>query len=202
MVLVARGMLGLDQAVAGIRARGGRAWGIVADVADKDAVYRIAGEAAALVGDLDLLVHNASTLGPVPLSLLLDTACEDLAAVLETNTIGPFRLTKAIAGPMALRGRGIIVQISSDAAVAGYPRWGAYGASKAASDLLSRTLAAELEGTGVRALSVDPGEMDTQMHADAIPDADRATLARPAAVAERILALLAAETPSGARVAA
>jgi NAD(P)-dependent dehydrogenase (short-subunit alcohol dehydrogenase family) len=201
VVLVARGREALDEAVATIRARGGRAWGIAADVGDKDAVYRIAGEAAALLGDLDLLVHNASTLGPTPLPLLLDTACEDLADVLTTNTVGPFRLTKAIAGPMALRGRGTLLQVSSDAAIGAYPRWGAYGASKAASDLLARTLAAELADTGVRVLAVDPGEMDTRMHADAMPDADRATLAAPADVAARIVQLLESDLASGARVA-
>jgi len=204
VVLVARGRDALDEAVAAIRAAGGRAWGIAADVGDKDAVYRIAGEAAALLGEVDLLVHNASTLGPTPLPLLLDMACEDLAQVLETNTVGPFRLSKAIAGPMVLRGRGVIVQVSSDAAVGAYPRWGAYGSSKAASDLLARTLAAELAESGVRVISVDPGEMDTQMHADAMPEADRSTLADPRKVAARLVALVEDEAlaPSGARVAA
>jgi len=204
VVLVARGREALDEAVAAIRAAGGRAWGIAADVGDKDAVYRIAGEAAALLGEVDLLVHNASTLGPTPLPLLLDMACEDLAQVLETNTVGPFRLSKAIAGPMVLRGRGVIVQVSSDAAVGAYPRWGAYGSSKAASDLLARTLAAELAESGVRVISVDPGEMDTQMHADAMPEADRSTLADPRKVAARLVALVEDEAlaPSGARVAA
>jgi len=207
VVLVARGRGELDVAVAEVRAAGassgGTAWGIVADVGAKDDAYRIAGEAAALAGDLDVLVHNASTLGPTPLPLLLDTACEDLAQVLEVNTVGPFRLTKAVVGPMVLRGRGLVVQISSDAANGAYPRWGAYGASKAASDLITRTLAAELAGTGVRFVVVDPGEMATRMHADAAPDADPATLADPRAVAARILELLAAPTdaPSGARVA-
>ena len=110
-----------------------------------------------------------STLGPTPLRLLLDTECEDLAGVLETNLVGPFRLTKVLAGAMAIRGAGTIVHISSDAAVEPYPRWGAYGISKAAQDHLSRILAAELDGTGVRILAVDPGEVDTVMHAAAMP---------------------------------
>src|SRR5205085_1284417 len=137
-----------------IRAAGGEAHALPGDVADKNQTHAIAGAAAALVGPIEVLVHNASTLGPVPMPLLLDTACEDLSAVLETNLVGPFRLSKAVGGAMALRGRGLIVQISSDAAVAAYPRWGAYGVSKAGFDHLGRILAAELESTGVRVLMV------------------------------------------------
>src|SRR3954471_14045982 len=131
VVLVARARGPLEDAVELIRAGGGEAHGIVADVADRDATYAIAGQAAALVGPIELLVNNASTLGPVPLRLLLDTDCEDLSRALEVNLLGPFRLTKALAGPMVLRGSGTIVNITSDAAVEAYPRWGAYGASKA-----------------------------------------------------------------------
>jgi len=205
VVLVAREHGPLDQVVAEIRARGGQAHGIAADVADRDAVAAIAGQAAALVGSIDLLVNNASTLGPVPLRLLLDTDCEDLSRALEVNLVAPFRLTKAFAGAMVLRGSGTIVNISSDAGVEAYPRWGAYGASKAALEQLGRIWAAELAGTGVRVLTVDPGEMNTRMHADALPEADPATLADPERVASGIVALLSAEGPgaaaSGARLA-
>ncbi|MEO8706450.1 MAG: SDR family oxidoreductase, partial [Kofleriaceae bacterium] len=154
--------------------------------------------------EIGIAIHNASTLGPTPLRLLLDTECEDLAAVLETNLVGPFRLTKILAGAMALRGAGTIVHLSSDAAIEPYPTWGAYGASKAAQDQLSRILAAELAGTGVRVLAVDPGEMDTKMHADAMPDADRAALASPEQVARRIVAMIEDDrrAPSGARLSA
>jgi NAD(P)-dependent dehydrogenase (short-subunit alcohol dehydrogenase family) len=204
VVLVARGAEELEETARAIRGAGGEAHAIAADVGDKEATYAIAGAAAALVGPIDVLVHNASTLGKVPLDLLLDTACEDVAHVLEVNLIGPFRLTKAIAGSMALRRRGVIVHVTSDASVSAYPRWGAYGVSKAALDHLARTWAAELEGTGVSVLSVDPGEMATQMHADAIPDADPATLLDPVAVAARIAAMIgrAGELRSGARVEA
>lgn len=204
VVLVARHPEPLAAAVAEVRAAGGEAHGIAADVADKDAATAIAGQAAALVGPIDLLVNNASTLGPVPLRLLLDTDCEDLERALAVNLVGAFRLTKAIAGPMVLRGGGTIVNVTSDAATDAYERWGAYGASKAALEQLGRVWAAELAGTGVRLFTVDPGEMDTRMHADAIPDADRAELADPARVADRIVALCAgtdAGTASGARVA-
>ena len=204
VALVARNTGPLQDVVAGIRARGGIAHAIAGDISDKHAVHAIAGQAQGLVGEIGIAIHNASSLGPVPLRLLLDTECEDLAAVLETNLVGPFRLTKVLAGAMALRGSGVIVHVSSDAAVEAYPRWGAYGVSKAAQDHLSRILAAELDGTGVRVLAVDPGEMDTVMHADAIPDADKATLQRPADVAARILSMIEtpARAPSGARLAA
>ncbi|MGH9888512.1 MAG: SDR family NAD(P)-dependent oxidoreductase [bacterium] len=204
VALVARDADPLRDVVAGIRARGGDAHAIAADIADKDAIHRIAGQAQGLVGEIGIAVHNASTLGPTPLRLLLDTECEDLAAVLETNLVGPFRLTKVLAGAMAIRGAGVIVHVSSDAAVEPYARWGAYGASKAAQDHLSRILAAELEGTGVRVLAVDPGEMDTAMHAAAIPEADRAALQRPGDVAARIAQMIEDDgrAPTGARLVA
>jgi NAD(P)-dependent dehydrogenase (short-subunit alcohol dehydrogenase family) len=198
VAMVSREAGPLADVVATIRARGGIAHAIAADIADKDAIHRIAGQAHALVGDIGIAIHNASTLGPTPLRLLLDTECEDLAAVLDTNLVGPFRLTKVLAGAMALRGSGVIVHVSSDAAVEPYPRWGAYSIAKAAQDHLSRILAAELDGTGVRVLAVDPGEMDTKMHADAIPDADRATLQRPADVAAKIVDMIV-RAPSGSR---
>jgi NAD(P)-dependent dehydrogenase (short-subunit alcohol dehydrogenase family) len=202
LVLVARGRADLDAVVAEVRALGGEAHGIVADLGDKQAIHPIAGEAAALIGPIDLLIHNASTLGPTPLRLLLDTECEDLEQVLAVDLIGPFRLSKLIAGPMALRGSGVVVHISSDAAVEAYPRWGAYSVAKAGLDHLSRIWAAELEGTGVRVLAVDPGEMDTAMHAAAIPEADPTTLAAPAGVARTILAMIddPVRAPSGRRL--
>jgi NAD(P)-dependent dehydrogenase (short-subunit alcohol dehydrogenase family) len=203
LALVARHEAGLARVVREIRDAGGEAYAIAADVGRKEDVHRIAGVAAALLGDIDLVVHGASTLGALPLRLLLDTDCEDLERVLAVNFVGPFRLTKVLAGSMALRGRGLVVHISSDAATNAYPRWGAYSASKAALDHLARIWAAELDGTGVKFLAVDPREMDTQMHADAMPEADRATLARPEDVARAIADLI--EDPaskSGAHVEA
>ncbi len=202
VALVARGADELARVAARIRASGGEAHALPADVADKRAAHVIAGAAAALVGPIELLVHNASTLGPVPLRSLLDTDCEDLDRVLEVNLVGPFRLTKIVAGAMALRGSGLVVHVSSDAAVAAYPRWGAYGISKAALDHLGRIFAAELGAAGVRFLSVDPGEMDTEMHAAAMPEADRTELARPDVVARRIVCMVreAERIEAGARL--
>jgi len=202
VVLVARTEAELSGVVDAIRSTGGEAHGLAFDVSRKEDVYPLAG-AAALVGPIDLLIHNASSLGPTPLRLLLDTECEDLSSVLETNLVGPFRLSRAIAGSMALRKTGTILHISSDASVNAYERWGAYSVSKAALDHLSRLWAAELGERGVRVLAIDPGEMDTVMHRAALPDADATTLARPDDVAARILALLRDErVPSGSRVEA
>ena len=198
VVLVARGEQQLNEAVRAIRARGGEAYGIVADLGAPQAGARIAGEAVARVGPIDVLVHNASKLGPTPLRSLLDTDPAEFQRVLDVNLLGPFRLTRAIAGAMSLRGAGHVVFVSSDAAVEAYPTWGAYGVSKAAADHLAATWRAELPA--VRFLVIDPGEMDTDMHAAALPDADRSTLQRPAQAAARVLGLLLG--PVEGRVAA
>jgi len=200
VALCARTGSEVDLVAASIRAEGGVAHGLIADLADKQSIYPLVGAATALVGPIDLLVHNAGSLGPTPLRLLLDTDCEDVERALAVNVVGPLRLTKAIAGGMLLRGHGTVVAVSSDAAVEAYSTWGAYGLSKAALEHLMRTFAVELEGTGVRFLTVDPGEMRTRMHAEAVPDADPRTLADPAVVAGRLAALIEDEPPSGRRL--
>jgi NAD(P)-dependent dehydrogenase (short-subunit alcohol dehydrogenase family) len=204
VALVARQKQELNETVSEIRRNGGVAFGIVADVGEKESIYPIVGQAAALAGPVDILINNASALGPIPLRLLLDTDCEDFERVLEVNVLGPFRLIKAVAGSMGLRGSGMVMNISSDAAIEAYPGWGVYGASKAALDHLTRIVALELSGTGVQFISVDPGEMDTRMHADAMPDADRSGLQLPANVAETIalMILQAAHIENGARLIA
>lgn len=186
LALVGRNAAALASVVAEAATRDGRALAVVADVAEARGIHRIAGEVLAQLGRVDVLVHNASELGPTPLRLLGDTDCEDFERVLQANVLGPFRLTKALLGGMALRRTGLLVHVSSDAAVEAYPTWGAYSVSKAASDHLSRLWAAELEAFGIRSIAIDPGEMDTAMHAAAVPDADRASLADPADVARVI----------------
>jgi len=166
--------------------------GIVGDVADKDSVHAIALQIGGALGGLDVLVHNASTLGPVPLALLADTECEDFEQALATNALGPFRLTKALLGLLASsaresRDRGVVVHVTSDAAVTPYAGWGAYGASKAAFAHLGRIWHEELAPHGVAVIDVDPGDMDTPMHAAAIPDADPATLKRPRDAARELI---------------
>lgn len=197
VALVARNQKELDEAVNEIRKNGGIAFGIVADVGDKESVYPIVGQAAALAGPVDILINNASALGPVPLRLIADTDCEDFERALQVNAIGPFRLIKAVIGSMVLRQTGVIVNISSDAAVEAYPSWGVYSASKAALDHLTRIAALELADTSVRLLSVDPGEMNTRMHADAVPDADPDTLQSPDAIAEKIVMMIRQSNQNG-----
>jgi NAD(P)-dependent dehydrogenase (short-subunit alcohol dehydrogenase family) len=171
--------------------------GIVGDIASKDDTHRIAMQITAALGGLDVLVNNASSLGPVPLALLADTDCEALEAALATNLVGPFRLTKALLGALGAAARegrtARVVNITSDAAVSAYPGWGAYGASKAALAHLGRIWDEELREHGVRVSSFDPGDMDTPLHALALPDADPATLKRPADSARELIALIDAE---------
>jgi NAD(P)-dependent dehydrogenase (short-subunit alcohol dehydrogenase family) len=169
--------------------------GIAADVSVKDDIYPMALQILGALGGLDVLINNASDLGPTPLALLGDTGCEDLDRALATNVLGPFRLTKAMLGALAAsarQGRGaVVVNVSSDAAVNAYPTWGAYGASKAALRHLTQIWDAETSDQGVRFLSVDPGDMDTPLHAIAVPEADRSSLKRPEVAARELLTAIA-----------
>ena len=170
--------------------------GIVGDVSNKEDAHAIALQIGAALGGLDVLVNNASSLGPVPLALLADTECEDFEAALATNVLGPFRLTKTVLGLLSAAARegkaeglrSLVVNVTSDAAVTPYAGWGAYGASKAALAHMSRIWDEELRPHGVAIVAVDPGDMDTPMHAAALPDADPATLKRPRDAAREIVA--------------
>jgi NAD(P)-dependent dehydrogenase (short-subunit alcohol dehydrogenase family) len=172
------------------------ACGIVGDVGRKEDIHPIALEISWNLGGLDVVVNNASSLGPTPLGLLADTESEELQQALATNVVGPFRLTQALFGALAQsarEGRGaVVINISSDAAVNPYPGWGAYGASKAALRHMTLIWAEEARGEGVTFLSLDPGDMDTPLHALAVPDADPATLKRPDDAANEIVASLLA----------
>jgi NAD(P)-dependent dehydrogenase (short-subunit alcohol dehydrogenase family) len=175
------------------------AHGIAGDVSSKEDIYPIALQVTGELGGLDVLVNNASDLGPVPLAMLSDTDCEDLERAFATNVTGPFRLTKALMGALAAsarEGRGaVVLNISSDAALNAYPGWGAYGASKAALHHLSRVWGEEHAADRIRFLSQDPGDMDTPMHAAAIPDADPSTLKRPEQAARELAETIAAALP-------
>src|SRR5262245_11929944 len=175
------------------------AHGIVGDLSVKVDIHPIAVQIVGELGGLDVLVNNASDLGPTPLALLADTECEDLERALATNLLGPFRLTRAVLGALAASARegtgALVLNVSSDAAVNPYPRWGAYGASKAALRHLSGIWDAELAPDGVRFLSLDPGDMDTPLHAAAVPDADPATLKRPQDAARELADAIAAALP-------
>ena len=167
------------------------AHGVVGDVSQKTDIHPIAFQVLSLLGGLDALINNASDLGPVPLALLADTDCEHFERAIDTNVLGPFRLTKALLGSLAAsarEGRGaVVLNVSSDAALNAYPRWGAYSASKAALHHMTRIWNEELANTGVAFLSLDPGDMDTPMHAAAVPDGDRSELKRPEIAAAELV---------------
>jgi len=175
------------------------AHGIVGDVSAKNDIYPMAIQITGELGGLDVLINNASSLGPTPLRMLSDTECEDLEYVYATNVFGPFRLTKALMGALAAstrEGRGaVVLNVISDAAINAYPTWGAYGSSKAALHQLSRIWNEEHEAEGVRFLSLDPGDMDTPMHEAAIPDADPSTLKRPEESAREMVEAIAQVLP-------
>jgi NAD(P)-dependent dehydrogenase (short-subunit alcohol dehydrogenase family) len=174
--------------------------GIVGDVAKKEEIHPIALQILGNLGGLDVLVNNASSLGPTPLALLADTECEELEQALATNVVGPFRLTKALLGALSASARdgsgAVVLNVSSDAAITPYPKWGAYGASKAALRHMSRIWDEELADAGLRVLSIDPGDMDTPLHAAAVPDADPATLKRPETAARELADAIAAALPA------
>ena len=174
-------------------------YGIIGDVGRKEDIYPIALQITGNLGGLDVLINNASALGPTPLSLLADTECEELEQALRVNLLGPFRLTKALFGALAAsarNGRGAaVINISSDAAVNPYSGWGAYGASKAALRHLTAIWAEEAKADGISFLSLDPGDMDTPLHALAVPDADPTTLKRPQDAAEEIVEALLGALP-------
>jgi NAD(P)-dependent dehydrogenase (short-subunit alcohol dehydrogenase family) len=173
---------------------------IVGDVSRKEDAYPIALQVAGALGGLDVLVNNASSLGPPRLQLLADTACEDLEQALATNVLGPFRLTRALLGSLAASARegtgAVVLNVSSDAAVSAYPRWGAYGASKAALHHMTRIWDEELRAQGIRFLSIDPGDMDTLLHRVAVPDADPASLRPPRSAARELADAIAAALPA------
>jgi NAD(P)-dependent dehydrogenase (short-subunit alcohol dehydrogenase family) len=182
--------------VARVAAQHGGVHGIAGDVSSKDDIYPIAMQILGALGGLDVLINNASDLGPVPLALLADTECEDLVRALATNVLGPFRLTKALMGSLAAAARegsgAVVLNVSSDAAIEAYPRWGAYGASKAALRHMSRIWNEELYADRIVVLTLDPGDMDTPFHAAAVPDADRSALKRPEAAALELADAVAA----------
>ena len=172
--------------------------GLVGDVGKKDDIYPLALQITGNLDGLDVLINNASSLGPTPLALLADTECEGLEEALAVNLVGPFRLTKALYGALASSARAgrdaTVVNISSDAAVNAYPTWGAYGASKAALGQMTAIWREESRAIGIRFLSVDPGDMDTPFHALADPTADPTTLKRPEDSAAEILETIAADS--------
>ena len=171
----------------------GRTVAVPGDVADADH-RRALVDAARELGPLDLLVNNASALGPSPMPPLASLDPADLEAILRTNTVAPLALVQ-LALPLLEAHRGRILNITSDAAVEGYEGWGGYGASKAALEQLSNVLAAE--HPDLRVYWVDPGDMRTQMHQDAFPGEDISDRPPPEESVPGLVALIDGDQPSG-----
>ena len=192
-----------------------RGWDLVVDARDADALTAAVGSSSAhavpgdvadpahrraladtarALGGADLLVNNASTLGASPMPALADLTSEVLDDTLLTNVVAPHDLTRVLLHQL-LAQRGTVLNITSDAAEEAYEGWGAYGASKAALDHLTRILAAEQPD--LRVYAVDPGDMRTAMHQDAFPGEDISDRPEPATVVPHLLALLDGTLPSG-----
>lgn len=189
LALCARGLEELEAVAAEARAAGVRVLAIRADLRNPRDIERVVALTLERFDRIDILVNNASELGPTPLPYLVDYPPDAFVDVLQVNVVAPFRLGQSVIRSMLTRRQGVVINVSSDVAVTGYPGWGAYAVSKAALDGLTRTWAAELEGTGVRIHAIDPGDMDTAMHRAADPTADPAGLARPEGVAEALVRL-------------
>jgi NAD(P)-dependent dehydrogenase (short-subunit alcohol dehydrogenase family) len=202
VAICARGGEALEAVAEECRANSVEVLAVLADIADASDVERFAATALERFGGIDVLVNNAAELGPLPLPQLTDAPSSALEHVLQANVLGPLRLTQAVIGGMLLRNHGLVVNISTDAALIGFEGLGLYSASKAALDALTRSWSAELQRTKVRVISVDPGDMHTAMHMAADPEANPADLLLPEDVAERLLTLLVGRLPESDRIEA
>jgi NAD(P)-dependent dehydrogenase (short-subunit alcohol dehydrogenase family) len=189
LILTARGPEALETVADELRAYT-NVLALPGDVADRAHAARLVRQGLHRYGRIDVLVNNASTIGPSPMPRLDAYPLDALAEVFAVNTLAPLHLTQLVLPHMRSLNSGVIVNITSDAAVQAYPGWGGYGASKAALEHLSRVLAAELDGSGIRVYTVDPGDMNTQMHQDAEPGEDLSHLPGPEVSAPAIVRLI------------
>ncbi len=193
LVIDARGADALEAARAELAGLGARVLAVPGDVGDarhRREVVRAAEE----VGRLDLLVNNASALGPSPQPNLADYPLDVLRDVYEANVIGPLALTQ-LALPPLRASHGRVVNITSDAAVEGYEGWGGYGSSKAALEQWTNVLAAE--EPDLRVYRVDPGDLRTQMHQEAFPGEDISDRPLPDVAVPGLRRLIDGDEPSG-----
>lgn len=170
LIITARGEYRLQQAAALLEPHGTQIHVAAGDVADREHSDRL-DQVLRRYGRLNLLVNNASTLGPLPMRQLLHTNVAEMRQIFEVNVWAPLALVQ-LTRPYLSEAGGLVVNLSSDAAVGGYAGWGGYGSSKAALDLISLTLANELSEGGIGVVTVDPGDMRTGMHQDAFPGED------------------------------
>lgn len=197
LVVDARGEAELEAAEAELRratGAGARLRSVAGDVADADHRASLIDEAARL-GGLDLLVNNASSLGPSPLPGLEAYPLEELRRVYEVNVVAPLALSQLALPLLRASADPRVLNVTSDASVEAYEGWGGYGSSKAALDHLGAVLAAE--EPGIRVWSVDPGDMRTRMHQDAFPGEDISDRPHPDEVVPALLSLIHGERPSG-----
>jgi NAD(P)-dependent dehydrogenase (short-subunit alcohol dehydrogenase family) len=190
VVIDARHAADLDPVAAQLGDHGLAAAGDVTDPGHRRALV----EAAIARGPLELVVNNASTLGPLPMPALADYDLDGWRQVFETNVVAPLALIQASL-PALQASHGTVLNITSDAGVEGYETWGGYGASKAALEQLSRVLAAEHPDLSV--FWVDPGDMRTQMHQDAFAGQDISDRPPAAESVPGLLALILGDYPSG-----
>lgn len=191
LVVDARTAVDLEQAAAALRVTGATVTAVAGDVADP--VHRQ--DLVAAAGDrLDLLVASAGTLGPSPLPHLADLRLPDLERTLRTNVVAQVGLVQEALPALRAAG-GVVVAVTSDAAVEGYEGWGAYGASKAAFEQAAHVLGAEEPGLAV--YRFDPGDLRTRMHQDAFPGEDISDRPEPASVAPAVRRLVEDRPPSG-----
>ncbi|TLS34944.1 SDR family NAD(P)-dependent oxidoreductase [Pseudalkalibacillus caeni] len=172
LAICARGKEQLHQTADELEALGANVLAVAADASLPRDVERFVAMVEAAFGRIDVLVNNASMLGPSPMPYLLDYPEEDFLEVLRVNAAGPFLATRRVLPGMLQRNSGSVINVTSEAGHIGYEGWGAYGVSKFALEGLTEIWAEEVEGTGVRINMVDPGEMDTEMHDLAVPDCD------------------------------
>jgi len=196
LVLVARGEPALREAAEEL-SRTTDVLAVAMDVGED--AEQIAKAALDRFGRVDVIVNNASELGPTPMPTLDNYPWDELLHVLRINAVAPLHLIQLLLPQMKTRGEGVIINVSSDAGVQAYPGWGAYGASKAALEHISRVLAAELDGSGVRIYAVDPGDMNTEMHRQAEPGVDLSHLPGPEVPAPAFVYLVEEETARSGR---
>jgi NAD(P)-dependent dehydrogenase (short-subunit alcohol dehydrogenase family) len=196
LVIAARGADALLEAAAELRRRT-EVVALAADVSQE--AERLVEAGLDRFGQIDVLVNNASELGPSPMPTLDSLAWQEMERILRVNVTAPLHLTQLVLPQMRAHRSGVIINVTSDAGVEAYASWGGYGASKAALEHMSRVLAAELAGSGIRVYVVDPGDMNTEMHRLAEPGVDLSGIPGPELSAPAFVTLVETETAAFGR---